>query len=124
GAAQQQLGGGEAGRCPKRFRRMRSLHGPNSPPQPVHPTETISVPAEEGSPKMDVGLDQARKDVASARLNDSIVRFFDGGSDCRNTAVTDRDLAIDYLETGAHGYHDAATYEKRHRSCSDLSLEI
>src|SRR5262245_5230384 len=103
---------------------MRGLHGPHTPPKPVHQREIVGVSAEERLTEMDVGLDQAWKDVASARLNDSIVRFFDGGGDCRNTAVTDRDVTIDDVETVVHGHHDAATDEQRHRKCQTRALRF
>jgi hypothetical protein len=88
---------------------MRGLHWPHTPPKPIHQREIVGVPAEERLTEMDVGLDQARKDVASARVDYSIVRFFDGGSDCRDTPVTNRDVTLDDVETVVHGHHDAAT---------------
>src|SRR5262245_47821200 len=102
---------------------MCGLHGPNPAPQPIHQREVVGVPAEERLTEMDVSLDQARQNVASARVNDSIVRFFDGGRDRRDTPVTDRDVAVDNLQAVVHGHDDAATYQKGHRECSDLSLE-
>jgi hypothetical protein len=48
------------------------FHRPDPTPQPVHQRKVVRVATEQGLAQVDVGLDESRKDIAAARVEDSI----------------------------------------------------
>ena len=77
---QQQLRGGEARRRAQRRWRVRGLHRPDAPPQPLEQRHVVGEAAEERLAEMDVRLDEAGQEVAAARVDDA----------CRARRVGDR----------------------------------
>ena len=71
--------------------------------QPVHQRQIVGVAAEERLAEMDVGLDEAREDVAAARV-DRRGRAVSAmvGADRRDPAVADRHVALDDRRSVVH----------------------
>ena len=53
----------------ERGRRVRGLHRPDAPPQPVHQRQIVGVAAEERLAEVDVRLDEPGQDVPAARVD-------------------------------------------------------
>jgi hypothetical protein len=60
---------------------------------------------------VDVRLDEARQDVAAARLDHPVVAVSDVRADGRDAPVFDRDVALDDVEPVVHRQDRAAAHQ-------------
>ena len=71
---------------------MSSLHWPNAFLEPVEQRQIVGGAAEYGLAKVNVRLNETRKDNATSRINDSVSSLA-RLSDCDYPAVTDKQIA-------------------------------
>ena len=71
---------------------------------------------------MDVRLDEPGKHVATARVDDAVVRLVDVRRDGSDSAVFDRDVALDDVEAIVHRQDQTRADKKRSHSYGRAEL--
>src|SRR6476661_1033723 len=91
---------------------MRGFHRPYALPQPIHQRTVVGVPAKKRLAQVNVRLDEPGKYEPAARVDDFGMISGKIGPDRGDTAVLNRHVAVDDVETIVHRDDQAVANEQ------------
>jgi hypothetical protein len=92
---------------------VRRFHRPDARLQPLEQRHVVGEAAEQRLAEMNVRLHEPGQHVAAACLDDGVVAVFVDAADGGDTAIADRDAAVDDGEPVVHGEDRGVAEEQR-----------
>src|SRR5262249_41966745 len=110
--------------CAQRRHRVGRFHRPDTSPEPLHEWQVVGVSAEERLAQVDMRLDETRQNVSIQSVDGSVVRTGEVRSNCGDTSVVNRQIALDDVEAVVHRQDQAAADEQGSGQVPSLKFQV